>query len=352
LVSLMGGEIRVESELGRGTLVTVTLPLPATSCEGVDGCRLHVPDRPADGRRFDIPDRTDTAFQGVESATPETWPASRAPSPNAPLTAIPPGPGPVRILLAEDNEINREVALALLAKIEAWCRVAGNGIEALELLEDEEFDLILMDMMMPQMDGLEAVQRLRERERVEGLPPTPVIAFTANAMKGDRSRYLSQGIQGYISKPIDAPTFFEEIRRVLENSQDPRRDDMAQGQSSAQADRMEPSPLDWSAAVDQMGGFEDLLVRAAGMFQDELPGYLDRLEHELAEGPPEALRTTAHTLKGLASTFCAEEARATAFELEQAAMGDTSQAELEELTRRLRVRLLAVSRELGELQSG
>ncbi|TVR61350.1 MAG: sensor histidine kinase [Gemmatimonadales bacterium] len=340
LVDMMGGEIRVESELGRGTVVTVILPLPETRGQGTGGCG------------GDVRGSSETGLGEVKSTIPEVTIPAQTPSPSAPLVAEAPGPGPVRILLAEDNEINREVALALLAKIAAWCRVAGNGIEALELLEDEEFDLILMDMMMPHMDGLEAVQRLRERERVEGLPPTPVIAFTANAMKGDRSRYLAQGIQGYISKPIDAPTFFEEIRRVLEESEAPEGDDMADDANAEPANRLEPMTLDWNAAVDQMGGFEDLLVRAATMFQDELPGYLDRLEHELAEGPREALRTTAHTLKGLASTFCAEEARATAFELEQAAMGDASQSELEKLTGLLRTRLRAVSRELGQLQSG
>lgn len=340
LVGMMDGDMRIESEVGRGTIVTVILPLPETE---PTECDFHGPESP-DARE---PERGSETLEIQEISV-----ISPAPSPVSPFAPDPPGAGPARILLAEDNEINREVALALLGKIEAWCRVAGNGIEALELLEDEEFDLVLMDMMMPHMDGLEAVQRLRERERVEGLPRTPVIAFTANAMKGDRSRYLAQGIQGYISKPIDAPTFFEEIRRVLEDAETQSGDHgrPTDGESHPEVGTSAPV-VDWNAALGQMGGFEDLLVRAAKMFQDELPGYLDRLDRELADGDREGLATTAHTLKGLASTFCAEQARATAFELEQGSKGEATPDELTRLTRRLRTQLTAVSGALEQIQS-
>jgi CheY-like chemotaxis protein len=111
----------------------------------------------------------------------------------------------LRVLLAEDNPVNRTLALRLLGKLGHQVEVANNGEEALGLHARGKFDIILMDVQMPVMGGFEATARIREREAA-GCPHTPIVAMTAHAMKGDRERCLEAGMDGYLSKPVHAPT--------------------------------------------------------------------------------------------------------------------------------------------------
>jgi signal transduction histidine kinase/CheY-like chemotaxis protein len=131
-----------------------------------------------------------------------------------PVTTAPAAPA-LKVLLAEDNEVNRRVAQFLLE--EAGCQVTavGDGAQALDALTAERFDVLLMDGHMPEMDGLEAVRILRERERQSGLY-TPVIALTAQAMHGDRARYLAAGMDDYLSKPFTGSVLISTIRAVVE----------------------------------------------------------------------------------------------------------------------------------------
>ena len=122
-------------------------------------------------------------------------------------------PGALRILLAEDNRVNRFLAVRLLEKAGHSVQTATNGHAAIAALEAERFDLALMDLQMPEMDGLEATARIRARERDSG-GHLPIIALTANAMVGDQQRCLEAGMDGYVSKPIDITRLFAEIRRV------------------------------------------------------------------------------------------------------------------------------------------
>jgi CheY-like chemotaxis protein len=119
-------------------------------------------------------------------------------------------------LLADDLPENRELVTALIEKLEHKCsiRIATNGREAVEAFQQETFDLILMDVQMPEMGGIEAVAALRDIESSSGRH-SPVIALTANAMKGDRERYLAAGMDSYIAKPINAKELLREIRRIL-----------------------------------------------------------------------------------------------------------------------------------------
>jgi CheY-like chemotaxis protein len=105
------------------------------------------------------------------------------------------------VLLAEDNLVNQRLAVRLLEKRGHQVVVAGTGLEALKALEKESFDLVLMDVQMPEMDGLEATAILREKEKVTGLHQ-PVVALTAHAMKGDREKCIEGGMDGYLTKPI------------------------------------------------------------------------------------------------------------------------------------------------------
>jgi CheY-like chemotaxis protein len=117
-----------------------------------------------------------------------------------------------RILLVEDNEINQEVALTLLRRAGIDMSLARNGQEALDLLEHEDFDAVLMDCQMPVMDGYAATRALRRQPRLQSLP---VIAMTANAMVGDREAALAAGMDDHIAKPIDVEAMFATLARWL-----------------------------------------------------------------------------------------------------------------------------------------
>jgi CheY-like chemotaxis protein len=120
----------------------------------------------------------------------------------------------LRILLAEDNPVNRMVAVGLLEKRGYSVDLAADGREALDMLEHGSFDLVLMDVQMPEMDGFEATAALRDKEKTAG-GHVPVIAMTAYAMQGDRERCLAAGMDGYVSKPVNAEDMFSTIERVL-----------------------------------------------------------------------------------------------------------------------------------------
>jgi CheY-like chemotaxis protein len=118
------------------------------------------------------------------------------------------------VLLVEDHPINQALASALLERQGHRVLVAANGREALELAETNRFDLVLMDVQMPDMDGIQATARIREMEEAEARH-TPIVALTAHAMKGDRDRFLAAGMDGYIAKPIRADTFFSTIHEAI-----------------------------------------------------------------------------------------------------------------------------------------
>lgn len=120
----------------------------------------------------------------------------------------------LNILLAEDNLIGQKLAVSLIQRMGHKVSIAQNGIQAIEAIEREKFDIILMDVQMPEMDGLEATQAIRERESLTGRPRIPIIAMTAYAMAGDRDRCLEAGMDGYVSKPINAQELFEAIENV------------------------------------------------------------------------------------------------------------------------------------------
>jgi two-component system, sensor histidine kinase and response regulator len=117
------------------------------------------------------------------------------------------------VLLAEDNPVNQRLAVRLLEKRGHSVVVAGNGREALEALEKQSFDLVFMDVQMPEMDGLEATAAIREKEKGSGVH-RPIIALTAHAMKGDRERCLASGMDGYLTKPIRP----QELDEILEQN--------------------------------------------------------------------------------------------------------------------------------------
>jgi len=118
------------------------------------------------------------------------------------------------VLLVEDHDINRKLADIMLTRMGCHCVMAKDGQEALALLAAQTFDVVLMDVMMPVMDGLTALRLLREREATEGRR-TPVLMVTAHAMTGDRERFLAGGADGYVSKPMSQVALEREIKRVV-----------------------------------------------------------------------------------------------------------------------------------------
>jgi len=129
-------------------------------------------------------------------------------------SSVPPELTNLRILLAEDNTVNQRIAVRILEKLGWKVTTVNNGQEVLDILNNQTFDVILMDDNMPLLDGIEAVQVIRREEKQTG-EHVPVIAMTANAMVGDRERYLSSGMDGYVSKPIDRNLLYEEIVNLV-----------------------------------------------------------------------------------------------------------------------------------------
>jgi CheY-like chemotaxis protein len=238
---------------------------------------------------------------GVTAAEPE--PTARA---EEARPVIP----PLRILLAEDAYANQVLALGLLGKRGHSVTVANNGKEALALLQAQPFDLVLMDVQMPEMDGLEATRLIRQAEAEGKLPqpqtPLPIVAMTAHAMKGDRERCLASGMTGYISKPIRSRDLEEVLAGLY-----------AKGAGSGErADSARTDVIDWAAAQESVGGDVDLLRTVARAFLTEVRDHQASLAAAVAAGDAATVQRVSHLLKGVLSTFGAASVRALAEHLE------------------------------------
>jgi two-component system, sensor histidine kinase and response regulator len=213
----------------------------------------------------------------------------------ASAVADPDSTRPLQILLAEDNVVNQQVVVGILQKQGHSVRVAANGQEALDLLSKSVFDLILMDVHMPVMDGFQAIAAIRQSEsRVGG--HRIVIALTANAMKGDREDCLQAGFDDYISKPVH----IDQLRHIVHRH--------AGASSSPTEDHPEAEFLNWSEALECVGGLEQTLELAAASFIRECPMLLRRIEDALTSQDAEALKTASHLLKGSVGYFACREA--------------------------------------------
>ena len=236
----------------------------------------------------------------------------------------------LRILLAEDNPINQKVACAILEKCGHQISIANDGRQALDAIAAEQFDLVLMDVQMPRMDGLEATRALREREGGTG-KHLPVIAMTAHALKGDRERCLEAGMDGYLTKPISPDNLAREIANVI---------GMRVAGPSTKSVSVDDSVLDqkrvdglWKMNPD--GGF---LLELIEMFRQESPRMMADIREAIDKSDSLALNRTAHLLKGALMTLGGVRAREMAQSLEN--MGKNGQmkanaGQLEELSKEL-----------------
>jgi PAS domain S-box-containing protein len=211
----------------------------------------------------------------------------------------------LRILLAEDNAVNQKVALRLLEQLGYGADVAWNGLEALEALERQPYDVVLMDVQMPELDGLDASRRICERWPEEARPR--IIAMTANALPEDREACFAAGMDDYVAKPIRSNELAEALTRAK-----PRRETEV---SSDEPDAgFDPAALE---NLRELGG-DDFLAEVVDAFLDDSPALLATLRDSLTEDADE-LRRAAHTLKSNGSTFGAKDFSELCRELEERA---------------------------------
>ncbi|HEY3381101.1 MAG TPA: PAS domain S-box protein [Vicinamibacterales bacterium] len=229
----------------------------------------------------------------------------------------------IRLLLAEDNITNQKVATKVLEKMGHRVDAVANGAEALKALGTMPYDLVLMDVQMPEMDGFEATRQIRLGHGGVRNPRIPIIAMTAHTMKGDRERCLESGMDDYVSKPIKSDELAAAIARWTTTDPQPE----AQGATVAPAEAptlaavpVRPATeLDRGALLARVGGDVEIFVEVLQIFLDDTPRQFVAMDEALAGGDGPTLRRLAHSLKGSSGTAGATGLQQVAFDLEQAA---------------------------------
>ena len=220
---------------------------------------------------------------------------------------------PLRILLAEDSLVNQRLALGLLERHGHRVTIANNGREAFEKSAEAGFDVILMDVQMPELDGLEATRQIRIRE--QGSPQhVPIIAMTAHALKGDRERCLAAGMDEYVAKPVRERQLLTALCNVLGGELSPLPPEPGEELPESSTDI-----LDWDAALKICAGDRALLRDIAEAFLEEHPRRLDEIRRAIDTADWELLHRAAHTIKGSMRYFEARAVFDRAFGLEQLA---------------------------------
>jgi CheY-like chemotaxis protein len=213
----------------------------------------------------------------------------------------------MHILLAEDGVVNQKVAVSLLEQQGYKVTVANNGREALAALDSEPFDVVLMDVQMPEMDGFEATTIIREKEKTTG-GHVPIVALTAHAMKGDRERCFEAGMDGYIAKPIRAKDLYETIEVTAAKVWESQR------RNGVISDDKEI--LDRDKILERTGANEETLKEIVELFVTESAKLMERIRVAITNSDASELQRAAHTLKGSIRIFGAERAAVAALQLE------------------------------------
>ncbi|MNQ90509.1 Signal transduction histidine-protein kinase BarA [compost metagenome] len=244
------------------------------------------------------------------------------------------------ILLVEDNEINQQVAQAILQEMGVRVDVAGNGFEALARLEVKSYDAILMDLQMPMMDGIETTLRIRSHDTA-----TPIIAMTADAMQGVKEQVLEVGMNAYISKPFEPIQLYSVLQRTMQNSKEKSYDQVA----ATIEHIMETQELDLEvdAALDRLGRNSGLYERILKKFKENHGNAVEEIREAISKGDNSEAMLLAHTLKGVASNIGATPLSVIADEL-QAALHNGSMQDLEALLGTAERRLALVNQAIAE----
>ena len=218
---------------------------------------------------------------------------------------------PLRILLAEDSIVNQKLAVGILERHRHLVTVANNGHEVLDMLEGRRFDVILMDIQMPKMDGLQAARAIRSAE-ADSERHVPIIAMTAHAMEGDREACMDAGMDDYLAKPIRAAQLYTIIHKHV---------GAATQAGSQDAAGTPQRVIDWKIAMQTVQGDYDLLCDLLDSFLVEGPALMQRIERAVTSDDIDDLRIAAHTIKSSFRYFGASKAQQIASELEMLARG-------------------------------
>jgi len=256
----------------------------------------------------------------------------------------------LRLLLAEDNSINQKLAVVLLQKAGYSVDAVETGAQALEKVQASQYCAVLMDVQMPEMDGLEATRQIRELEKVTSRH-IPIIAMTAHAMQGDRERCLEAGMDDYVSKPLEPKVLFnvldrwadavpgsdEEIAEAVQDYSSPEDifstslDDGLFGEEAPSASRetegpapvfqvvsyADIPPVNFESALDRFDNDRDFMMQMFQEFKDHLPGRLKDIQAALQDNNASRLTRLAHNLKGVSLNFSTDAVADIALRLEE-----------------------------------
>ena len=287
LVELMGGEIDVDSVPGRGST-------------------FHF------SSRFTVSDRASVNRQARQTGPGPGWAVDGETEPEI---------RGARVLLVEDDDVNQEIGIELLESRGMTVRVADDGSRALEWIEREPFDLILMDIQMPRMDGYETTRAIRQRARFEKLP---IIAMTAHALSGDREKCLASGMSDYLDKPIDPERLYEMLQVWLpvrfwpagSRTVRPAGIDGTTGSATGSAEPPVLPGISRDKGLFHLGGnvslYEGLLKK---FYHGQIDG-LAKIKGELARGRVTEARHLVHRIKGVSGSLGAVELHRAAIDLE------------------------------------
>ena len=235
----------------------------------------------------------------------------------------------LRILLAEDNEVNQKLAVRLLEKRGHSVKVANNGRQAVEALAAAAFDLIFMDVHMPEMDGLEATRNIREGEAGTGRRQ-PIVAMTALVMKGDRERCLDADMDDYLSKPIrsqeldDILDRYSVLKEASLNSGAEISNRVEEQTATDVTSTADEQTLHVEELLERVDGDREFVAELSGMFREDYPKHLATMRACLDQGDAEGLKRSSHALKGALSNLGALRGAALAGSLEQSAAEGTT----------------------------
>ena len=319
LIAMMDGKIWVQSEVGKGSTFHFTARFglqrgiaPSNLTKKVDV--IDIPGLMMDdyGKQRSISSQMPANGQKsrASSGRPLSDPRGEAEEPTGPVAG---GDRPgLHILIAEDNIVNQRLAARILEKRGHRIQVANNGVEALAALEAGSYDLILMDVQMPELDGTETTVAIREKEKMTGAH-IPIVAVTAHVMGGDREYCLDAGMDAYISKPLQAEKLIQVVEELVS---------AVDGMETVPSEESLPRPaFDREATLARVEGDVELLAEIVELFFDNAPRLLSDIQEPVSRRDAVALERAAHALKGAVGNFSAEDAFNSALKLE--VMGST-----------------------------